>query len=117
MAAALAEGRTVIENAAREPHVVDLANGHLSALEYARKHKGAEAVNLGTGKGTSVLELVAAVDKASDRKVPYVITARRPGDIAECYADVSKAKRVLNWQAQYDVDDMCADNARWALKS
>ncbi len=97
-------------------HVVDLADGHLAALAYARKHAGAEAVNLGTGKGTSVLQLVAAFEKASGRKVPYVITERRPGDIAECYADVSKAKKLLNWQAKYDIDDMCADNARWALK-
>ena len=97
-------------------HVVDLASGHLAALEYARKHKGAEAVNLGTGKGTSVLELVRAFEKASGRKVPYVVTPRRPGDIAECYADVSKAKEMLGWQAQYDVDDMCRDGAKWALK-
>ena len=97
-------------------HVVDLANGHLAALDYARKHNGAEAVNLGTGKGTSVLQLVAAVEKASGRNVPYVIAPRRAGDIAECYADVSKAKRVLNWQAQYNVDDMCRDGAKWALK-
>ena len=97
-------------------HVVDLASGHLAALEYARKHTGAEAVNLGTGKGTSVLELVAAVEKASGRKVPYVIAPRRPVDIAECYADVSKAKEMLGWQAQYNVDDMCRDGAKWALK-
>lgn len=97
-------------------HVVDLADGHIAALRYAREHKGAETVNLGTGKGTSVLELVAAVEKASGRKVPYVIAPRRAGDIAECYADVTKAKKLFGWQAKYDVDDMCADNARWAIK-
>ena len=97
-------------------HVVDLADGHLAALAYARKHKGAETVNLGTGKGTSVLELVAAYEKASGKKVPYVFAPRRQGDIAACYADVSKAKKLLGWQAKYDIDDMCADNVRWALK-
>lgn len=98
-------------------HVVDLADGHLAALTYAREHAGAEAVNLGTGKGTSVLQLVTAFEKASGKKVPYVITGRREGDIASCYADVSKAKKLLGWQAKYDIDDMCVDNARWALKS
>ncbi len=97
-------------------HVVDLADGHLAALSYARKNRGVQTVNLGTGKGTSVLELVRAFEKASGKKVPYVIAPRRPGDIAECYADVSKAKEVLGWQAKYDIDDMCRDNARWALK-
>lgn len=97
-------------------HVVDLADGHLAALKYARKHTGAETVNLGTGKGTSVLQLVAAFEKASGRKVPYVIAPRRHGDIASCYADVTKAKKLLGWQAKYNIDDMCADNVRWALK-
>ena len=97
-------------------HVVDLADGHIAALEYARKNNGVQTVNLGTGKGTSVLELVRAFEKASGKKVPYVIAPRRAGDIAECYADVSKAKEILGWQAKYDVDDMCKDNARWALK-
>ena len=97
-------------------HVVDLADGHLAALKYARNHTGAETVNLGTGKGTSVLQLVAAFEKASGRKVPYVIAPRRHGDIASCYADVTKAKKLLGWQAKYNIDDMCADNARWALK-
>ena len=97
-------------------HVVDLADGHIAALEYARKNNGVQTVNLGTGRGTSVLELVRAFEKASGKKVPYVIAPRRAGDIAECYADVSKAKEILGWQAKYDVDDMCKDNARWALK-
>lgn len=97
-------------------HVVDLADGHAAALRYARSHAGAETFNLGTGKGTSVLELVRAFEKASGKKVPYVIAPRRPGDIAECYADVTKAKEVLGWQAKYGIDEMCADNARWALK-
>ena len=97
-------------------HVVDLADGHIAALEYARKNNGVQTVNLGTGRGTSVLELVRAFEKASGKKVPYVIAPRRAGDIAECYADVSKAKEILGWQAKYDIDDMCKDNARWALK-
>ena len=97
-------------------HVVDLADGHIAALEYARKNNGVQTVNLGTGRGTSVLELVRAFEKASGKKVPYVIAPRRAGDIAECYADVTKAKKVLGWQAKYDIDDMCVDNARWALK-
>ena len=97
-------------------HVVDLADGHIAALKYARKNSGVQTVNLGTGQGTSVLELVRAFEKASGKKVPYVIAPRRAGDIAECYADVTKAKEILGWQAKYDIDDMCKDNARWALK-
>ena len=86
-------------------HVCDLANGHLKALE-----KLAEAYNLGTGKGSSVLEVVAAFEKASGRKVNYKIAPRRPGDIAECYADASKAKRELGWEAKLGLDDMCRDS-------
>ncbi len=98
-------------------HVVDLADGHAAALGYARSHTGAEAVNLGTGKGTSVLQLVTAFEKASGKKVPYVIALRRAGDIAECYADVSKAKEVFGWTAKYDIDDMCRDSANFAFKN
>ncbi|MBP5208821.1 MAG: UDP-glucose 4-epimerase GalE [Clostridia bacterium] len=98
-------------------HVVDLADGHAAALRYARKNTGAEAVNLGTGKGTSVLQLVTAFEKASGKKVPYVIAPRRPGDIAECYADVSKAERVFGWRARYDVAEMCRDSANFADKN
>ena len=80
-------------------HVVDLALGHLAALNYADSHTGAEAINLGTGHGTSVLEIVRAFEKASGRKVPYRIAARRAGDIATCYADTSKAAKLLGWRA------------------
>ncbi len=88
-------------------HVVDLAKGHLKALEYAAKHKGSEAINLGTSQGTSVLELVAAFEKASGVKVNYKIVDRRPGDIGSCYANTEKADRLLGWKAQYTIEDMC----------
>ena len=88
-------------------HVVDLAQGHLKALDYAVGHKGAEAVNLGTSRGTSVLELVAAFEKASGVKVNYKITDRRPGDIGSCYADTEKAEKHLGWKAKYGIEEMC----------
>ena len=88
-------------------HVMDLASGHEAALRYAADHKGAEVFNLGTGKGTSVLELVAAFEKARGIKIPYEIAPRRAGDIAECYADCSKAKEILGWEAQYTIEDAC----------
>ena len=94
-------------------HVVDLALGHLAALNYADSHKGAEAVNLGTGNGTSVLQIVKAFEKASGRPVPYKICERRPGDIATCYADATKAKEILGWEAKHDMVDMCRDADRW----
>ncbi len=97
-------------------HVVDLAKGHLMALQYAFEHTGAEAINLGTGKGTSVLELVHAFEKASGVTIPYVIAPRRPGDIATCYADTEKAARLLGWHAAYNVDDMCRDGWNYMLK-
>ncbi len=88
-------------------HVVDLAQGHLKALHYAVEHKGAQAINLGTSRGTSVLELVKAFEKANGVKVNYKIVERRPGDIASCYADTEKAIRLLGWSAKYDIEDMC----------
>ncbi len=88
-------------------HVVDLAKGHLKALTYAKDHSGCEAINLGTSKGTSVLELINAFEKASGVKVNYRITERRPGDIGSCYADTKKAKELLGWEAQYNIEDMC----------
>jgi UDP-glucose 4-epimerase len=94
-------------------HVVDLAVGHLYAYEYALNHAGAEAINLGTGKGTSVLEIVHAFEKASGKHVPYTIAPRRTGDIAVCYADPSKAKALLGWQAAKSIDEMCADSWRF----
>ncbi len=94
-------------------HVVDLALGHLKAVEYVANHFGCEAFNLGTGKGTSVLELKNAFEKASGVTVPYKITARRPGDPANVYASADKAKKVLNWEAKYDIAKMCEDTWRW----
>ncbi len=93
-------------------HVVDLAEGHLKALEYAAKHTGVEAINLGTSRGTSVLELVAAFEKASGIKIPYRIAPRRAGDIATCYADTAKAERLLGWKARFGIEEMCRDG--WA---
>lgn len=95
-------------------HVVDLALGHLAALNYVEDHAGAEAVNLGTGQGTSVLEIVHAFERASGRPVPYRIAARRPGDIASCYADTHKAAKLLNWHATRNIDDMCRDTWNFA---
>lgn len=94
-------------------HVVDLALGHLKALDYLNNHTGVEAINLGTGIGYSVLDVVKAFKKASGRDIPYEITNRRPGDIGSCYAEVSKAKRLLQWETRKDLDDMCADSWRW----
>lgn len=94
-------------------HVVDLAAGHLRAMEVAEQRPGFSAVNLGTGRGTSVLELVRAFESATGRWIPYQITARRPGDIAACWADPSLAASVLNWQATRTIEDACADGWRW----
>ena len=94
-------------------HVVDLARGHVAALRYAETHTGVEAVNLGTGKGSSVLELVQAFEAATQVKVPYQIAPRRPGDVAVCYANVEKAQRLLGWQAEKGLEEMCRDAWRW----
>ncbi len=94
-------------------HVVDLARGHVKAVEYVLKATGCEAFNLGTGKGTSVLELKNAFEKASGKEVPFKIVARRPGDLATVYALPDKAKEVLGWTAEYDVERMCIDTWRW----
>jgi len=91
-------------------HVVDLAQGHLKALDYTKEHGGLEIVNLGTGNGTSVLELVHAFEKASGQKVPYVIAPRREGDLATAYADTKHALDALNWKAQKNIEDMCRDS-------
>jgi UDP-glucose 4-epimerase len=98
-------------------HVVDLALGHLKALNYLNTHAGLHAYNLGTGKGYSVLEIVQAFEQASGRKVPYEVTARRPGDIASCYADPEKASTELGWKAERGLDEMCADAWRWQCHS
>ena len=94
-------------------HVVDLAEGHVCAVDYALTHTGAEAINLGTGNGTSVLELVHAFEAAYGKALPYVIAPRRAGDIDVCYADPDKAKRLLGWTATRDIADMCRDSWRW----
>ncbi len=90
-------------------HVMDLANGHLCAVDYVLSHKGVEAVNLGTGKGSSVLDVLHAFEKACGKELPYKIMPRRAGDIAWCYADASKAKALFGWEAKYGIDEMCAD--------
>lgn len=94
-------------------HVVDLALGHVKAVQWALNNKGCEEINLGTGKGTTVLELRSAFEKASGIKIPYVIDPRRPGDPDEVYADATKAKELLGWQAQRGIDEMCEDTWRW----
>ena len=94
-------------------HVVDLAKGHLAALEYSKSHSGAEVFNLGTGHGYSVLELVEEFKRVNGVDVPYEITDRRPGDIATCYADTKKAEAVLGWKAEKSIEDMCRDAWRW----
>lgn len=94
-------------------HVVDLAKGHLKALDFALENRGTEVFNLGTGRGYSVLEVVKAFEAASGVKIPYKIEARRPGDIDTCYSDPSKAQRVLGWKAELGIEEMCADSYRW----
>ncbi len=94
-------------------HVVDLANGHVKAVDWALKNIGCEAFNLGTGNGTSVLQLRDAFVKASGVDVPYVIDPRRPGDPDEVYANAQKAEKVLGWTAKYGIDEMCEDTWRW----
>jgi UDP-glucose 4-epimerase len=91
-------------------HVCDLAQGHLKALEKLNQLQGARAYNLGTGRGSSVLDVVHAFERASGVKINYRIAPRRPGDLAEYYADVSRAKRELNWEAKRSLDDMCRDS-------
>ncbi|HXF47752.1 MAG TPA: UDP-glucose 4-epimerase GalE, partial [Burkholderiaceae bacterium] len=90
-------------------HVMDLAAGHLRAYEYAQHNRGFIALNLGTGRGTSVLELVRAFESATGRRVPYVIAPRRPGDIAACWADPARAERLLAWRATRSIATACAD--------
>ena len=98
-------------------HVVDLAKGHVKALEFSEKHTGAEVFNLGTGRGQSVLEIVEAFQRANGVKIPYEFAPRRAGDLAAYYADPSKAERVLGWKAEKTLDDMCRDSWRWQQNS
>lgn len=98
-------------------HVVDLAKGHLAALKFAETHSGTEVVNLGTGIGYSVLDIVNAFENANQIQIPYVIAQRRAGDIATCYADPSKAENLLGWKAEKTITDMCRDSWRWQQHS
>ena len=98
-------------------HVVDLAQGHLNALEKIEQIDAVLTVNLGTGQGYSVLDMVKAFEKASGRDVPYEIAPRRSGDIAACYADPSYAKKVLGWEAKKGIDEMCRDTWRWQYRN
>lgn len=94
-------------------HVSDLADGHLAALRYLRQHPGLLTVNLGTGRPVSVLEMVAGFERASGRPVPYQVAARRPGDVAQCWADPALAEQLLGWRARHGLERMCEDAWRW----
>ncbi len=98
-------------------HVVDLAVGHISALKKVREMKGADAVNLGTGRGYSVYEIINAFEKESGVKVPYETVGRRSGDVAECYSDPSKAARELGWKAEFGISEMCRDLWNYVTKT
>ena len=91
-------------------HVVDLAKGHVKAVDYLTDNKGAVEINLGTGNGCSVLELINTFERVNGVKVPHKIVERRPGDVAECYADAALAEKLLNWSAELGVEDMCRDS-------
>ena len=94
-------------------HVVDLAKGHIAALEYAEKNPGCIAVNLGTGLGYSVLDIVKTFERANDIRVPYEIAPRRPGDVDTLYSDPSRAEKLLGWKAEKNLEDMCRDTWNW----
>lgn len=94
-------------------HVVDLAKGHVKAIDKIKENPGIKIYNLGTGKGYSVLDIVKAFGKACGHEIPYVIKERRPGDIATCYSDASLAKKELGWEAEYGIEEMCADSWNW----
>ena len=94
-------------------HVVDLADGHVKALEKIKENCGVKIYNLGTGKGSSVLDVVHAYEKACGKKIPYEIKPRRAGDLDELYSQCDKAEKELHWTAKYDLNDMCADSWKW----
>jgi len=94
-------------------HVADLARAHIAALDYVAIHAGAETINVGTGKGASVLEVIRAFEEGSGRKIPYELAPRRPGDVAVSLADPSKANRLLGWEAKHDLLDMCRSTWTW----
>lgn len=97
-------------------HIMDLAEGHVAALSYLERQGGMLTVNLGTGRGYSVLEMVNTFERMSGRPVPFSIGPRRPGDVASCWADPTRAERLLDWHARYSVEQMCADTWRWQLR-
>ena len=97
-------------------HVVDLARGHVAALSYCLEHAGCEVFNLGSGHGYSVLDLVRTFEQVNGVSVPYQVVGRRPGDIAVCYADTSKAEKVLGWKAEKGIEEMCRDAWRWEMR-
>ena len=98
-------------------HVVDLAKGHIKALDAISKNCGLEVYNLGTGRGYSVLEVVQNFEKASGVKIPYEIMPRRAGDIATCYSDPAKAEEKLGWKAEFGIFEMCRDSWNWQSKN
>jgi len=98
-------------------HVMDLASGHLKAIEYVKSHEGIEAINLGTGKGVSVFDMVHAFEQATGETIPYLITKRRPGDVGESYSSSEKAFKLLGWKAKYDLLSMCKDSWNWQKKN
>jgi UDP-glucose 4-epimerase len=98
-------------------HVVDLAKGHVKALKKIVENPGIVTYNLGTGQGYSVLEMVKAFEKASAKKIACQVVGRRPGDIASCYADPSKADQELGWRAEFGLDEMCRDGWNWQKKN
>lgn len=98
-------------------HVVDLARAHVAAVDYVARNVGAEAINVGTGKGASVLEVIRAFEEVSGRKIPYEFAPRRPGDVAVSVADPSKANRLLFWEAEHDLLDMCRSTWTWQAQS
>jgi UDP-glucose 4-epimerase len=96
-------------------HVTDLAKGHIRAFDYLLNQKKSLTINLGAGKGYSVLELICAFEKSAQKQIPYEVVGRRPGDIAAFYADASLAEKLLGWKAEFDLDRMCQDSWRWQL--
>jgi UDP-glucose 4-epimerase len=98
-------------------HVVDLAQGHVAALRHLLDGGDTLTINLGTGRGSSVLEVVNAYAEASGREIPYRIAPRRPGDVAACWADASRAGKVLGWRAQRGLGEMCGDSWRWQVRN
>ena len=98
-------------------HVVDLARGHVAAIEYMQRHKGENVFNLGTGTGYSVLDMVKAFERVTGKKIPYEIVPRRAGDLATVYSSPDKSAEMLGWRAQYDLDDMCRDAWAWQSKN